>query len=75
MSTLLGYNLEPLDAFNIMEHVRKGKGLTEDEEKKMLSHDVPKWYIVCKECGIETPTARMEQVVRIWNRRVNDGQN
>ena len=45
MSTLLGYNLEPLDAFNIMEHVRKGQGLTADEEKTMLNHHVPKWYI------------------------------
>ena len=45
MSRLMEFNLESKDAFSIMEHVRKGKGLTEDEEKLMLSHQVPKWYI------------------------------
>ena len=58
MSTLLGYNLEPLDAFNIMEHVRKGKGLTEDEESEMLTHGVPKWYIEsCKKIKYMFPKA------------------
>ncbi len=58
MSTLLGYNLEPLDAFNIMEKVRKGKGLNEDEETKMLAHDVPKWYIdSCKKIKYMFPKA------------------
>ncbi len=33
------------DAFSIMEHVRKGKGLTADEEALMREHDVPDWYI------------------------------
>lgn len=33
------------DAFSIMEHVRKGKGLTPDEEAIMRDHDVPDWYI------------------------------
>ena len=45
MSTLMSYKLESSDAFNIMEHVRKGKGLTDQEEKIMLEHSVPKWYI------------------------------
>lgn len=45
MSTLMTYKLESSDAFNIMEHVRKGKGLTEDEENILLDHNVPKWYI------------------------------
>ena len=58
MSTLLGYKLEPLDAFNIMEHVRKGQGLTESEESKMLTHDVPKWYIEsCKKIKYMFPKA------------------
>lgn len=58
MSTLLGYQLEPLDSFNIMEHVRKGKGLTEDEETKMLAHNVPKWYIdSCKKIKYMFPKA------------------
>ena len=33
------------DAFKIMENVRKGKGLTDDEERIMLAARVPKWYI------------------------------
>ena len=45
MSRLMEYKLEPKDAFSIMEHVRKGKGLTPDEENLMLTHNVPKWYI------------------------------
>ena len=58
MSTLLGYHLEPLDSFTIMEHVRKGKGLTEEEESKMLEHDVPKWYIEsCKKIKYMFPKA------------------
>ncbi|MBQ6492610.1 MAG: PolC-type DNA polymerase III [Erysipelotrichaceae bacterium] len=58
MSTLLGYKLEPLDSFNIMEHVRKGKGLTESEEKTMQEHDVPQWYInSCKKIKYMFPKA------------------
>ena len=45
MSRLMEFKLESKDAFSIMEHVRKGKGLTPDEEKLMLEHSVPKWYI------------------------------
>ena len=33
------------DAFNIMECVRKGKGLTEDQENEMVTYDIPPWYI------------------------------
>ncbi|MBQ6559388.1 MAG: PolC-type DNA polymerase III [Erysipelotrichaceae bacterium] len=58
MTTLLGYELEPLDAFNIMEHVRKGKSLTESEETLLLNHNVPKWYIEsCKKIKYMFPKA------------------
>ena len=33
------------DAFTIMEKVRKGKGVTEEQEQLMIEHDVPDWYI------------------------------
>ncbi|MCK9479173.1 MAG: PolC-type DNA polymerase III [Firmicutes bacterium] len=32
-------------AFDIMERVRKGKGLTGDSEKLMREHNIPEWYI------------------------------
>ena len=58
MSTLMSYNLESSDSFNIMEHVRKGKGLTPEEEKVMLEHSVPKWYIdSCKKIKYMFPKA------------------
>ena len=58
MSTLLTYNLEPKDAFSIMEHVRKGKGLTPEEEKLMTDKDVPAWYIEsCKKIKYMFPKA------------------
>ena len=33
------------DAFTIMEKVRKGKGLTPEQEALMRANDVPDWYI------------------------------
>ena len=45
MVYLMQKDLPPKTAFTIMERVRKGKGLTEDDEKIMREHDVPDWYI------------------------------
>ncbi|MCA1073139.1 PolC-type DNA polymerase III [Clostridium bowmanii] len=45
MVYLMQKNLPPKTAFTIMEKVRKGKGLTEDDEKIMRENDVPDWYI------------------------------
>ena len=44
MVDLIGYGLDDMDAFSIMEHVRKGKGLNASERDLMTSHDVPEWY-------------------------------
>ncbi len=58
MTYLLNKKLEPIDAFRIMEDVRKGKGLKEDQEKKMREHDVPDWYIdSCKKIKYMFPKA------------------
>ena len=58
MSNLMTFGLESSDAFNIMEKVRKGKGLTEGEEKLMSDHKVPKWYIEsCKKIEYMFPKA------------------
>lgn len=45
MNYLIQMKLEPLTSFKIMENVRKGKGLKEDEIKIMKENDVPDWYI------------------------------
>ena len=58
MTYLLGKNLEPKHAFDIMEHVRKGKGLKSDEEQDMKDHNVPEWYIEsCKKIKYMFPKA------------------
>ncbi len=45
MNYLRKKGLENSDAFTIMEKVRKGKGVTEEQEQLMVEHDVPDWYI------------------------------
>lgn len=45
MNYLIHKGLEPGKAFWIMEHVRKGKGLTDEEEEYMRENNVPEWYI------------------------------
>ena len=58
MGTLMSYNLEPLTSFTLMEKVRKGKGLTPEEEKLMEEHNVPRWYIEsCKKIKYMFPKA------------------
>ena len=58
MTYLIRKGLPPGDAFNIMERVRKGKGLSADHEKLMEEHGVPKWYIEsCKKISYLFPKA------------------
>ncbi len=58
MVTLMSYGLPSKDAFDIMEKVRKGKGLTEEQEALMFENDVPKWYIEsCKKIKYMFPKA------------------
>ncbi|HNX28499.1 MAG TPA: PolC-type DNA polymerase III [Syntrophomonadaceae bacterium] len=46
MTYLIRQGMEKLQAFNIMEKVRKGKdNLNEQEVDVMLKHQVPAWYI------------------------------
>ena len=58
MIFLLKYNLPSYDAFSIMEAVRKGKGLTEENEKLMREYKVPNWFIdSCKKIKYLFPKA------------------
>lgn len=45
MLYLLYRGLPAKSAFGIMEHVRKGKGLSEQETELMKEHGVPDWFI------------------------------
>ncbi|MBS4457014.1 PolC-type DNA polymerase III [Tuanshanicoccus lijuaniae] len=45
MVTLMQYGIEDGIAFNIMESVRKGKGIPEDWQAIMRENKVPEWYI------------------------------
>ena len=58
MVYLMYRELEPLDAFNIMEAVRKGKGLKLEQESLMRQKGVPDWYISsCKKISYMFPKA------------------
>lgn len=45
MTWLIYNGLPPKASFDIMEKVRKGKGLSADHETLMRDHGVPEWYI------------------------------
>ncbi len=45
MSYLITKGLDNKKSFKIMEKVRKGKGLADDDIEYMKEHDVPQWYI------------------------------
>ena len=58
MNYLRKKGLPDSDAFTIMEKVRKGKGLTEEQEQLMMENDVPDWYIdSCKKIQYMFPRA------------------
>lgn len=58
MLFLIHSGLPPKNAFFIMEKVRKGKGLSEEDEKLMKEKGVPGWYIQsCKTIKYMFPKA------------------
>lgn len=44
-------------------------GYEEDKRFESMPDDFPKWYILCKNCGIRTPVARRDYVQNLWNKR------
>lgn len=58
MTYLIFQGLDKKKSFMIMEKVRKGKGLAEDEEEYMREYNVPEWYITsCKTIKYMFPKA------------------
>ncbi len=58
MLNLIQWGVEPEHSFKIMEAVRKGRGLTPDQESEMREHGVPEWYIEsCKRIKYMFPKA------------------
>ncbi|KDE44413.1 PolC-type DNA polymerase III [Metamycoplasma hyosynoviae] len=45
MKNLIDKGIDKLNAFQIMEDVRKGKGLTTDQENLLKNKNIPSWYI------------------------------
>lgn len=45
MTDLITYGMDSEIAFQIMEHVRKGRGIPDEWQDKMRASDVPEWYI------------------------------
>ncbi|MQS75112.1 PolC-type DNA polymerase III [Lactobacillus halodurans] len=45
MMDLIHYGMESQIAFQIMEHVRKGRGIPDEWKQKMKDANVPDWYI------------------------------
>jgi len=64
MVDLMHKGLEPSLAFQIMEYVRKGRGLKDEWIEEMKKHDVPDWYIEsCKKIKYMFPKAHASAYV------------
>lgn len=58
MLYLINMNMDKKMSFDIMEAVRKGKGLKPEWEEAMKAHEVPQWYIdSCKKIKYMFPKA------------------
>lgn len=66
MNYLISKGLDKNLSFNIMESVRKGKGLKEDWEEAMKAQQIPQWYIEsCKKITYMFPKAHAVAYVKM----------
>lgn len=64
MIYLIYKGLEPTMAFQIMENVRRGRGLTDEFENAMVAKNVPNWFISsCKKIKYMFPKAHASAYV------------
>ena len=45
MTDLIHYGLDSETSFQVMEHVRKGRGIPDEWQAKMIEVGVPQWYL------------------------------
>lgn len=66
MNYLILKGVDPIPAFTIMEKVRKGKGVSEEEEKIMIEKGTPQWYVdSCRKIQYMFPRAHAVAYVMI----------
>jgi len=69
MNYLIARGMEPRDAFKIMEKVRKGKGLSEEDEREVRSCGAPEWFVnSCKKIKYLFPRAHAAAYVSMGYR-------
>lgn len=68
MQEMLLHGIPRTQAFGIMDHVRKGKGVTKDMEWDMLVAGIPEWYIdSCNTISYLYPRAHaVDYVLLYW---------
>ncbi|MCP4336314.1 MAG: PolC-type DNA polymerase III [Mycoplasma sp.] len=66
MSDLINKGIDPLEAFTIMEQVRKGKSINKEQEQNMIKHNIEDWYInSCKIIKYMFPKAHATAYVQM----------
>ena len=69
MNYLIGKGMEPKEAFKIMEKVRKGKGLSKEDEIEIRSCGAPEWFMnSCKKIKYLFPRAHAAAYVSMGYR-------